>query len=150
VGFLVSIKLVALRDGARAFTMLIARTLTMVDGVMERGMLVYKQQAGQVWLHQALSIIHPQSQTLWYQVDVRFVELIYMTKEEGIRAIAQKRYDIRKENELPGNDKDDWRYATYVWNFFADCLAIRNAEWDMKMEEYDPYLEIYEQSLWII
>ena len=73
-----------------------------------------------------------------------------MTKEDTIRAIAHKHWEIRRDNELPGSKSGDWLYATQVYNFFADVTAPRNSEWDMKMEDYEPYLEIYEQGLWVI
>lgn len=72
-----------------------------------------------------------------------------MTKEDCIRKIAQKHYDIRMAQEPPleGDSDSDWRYATCVFNFFVDVLAPRTSEWEMKRSDYEAYEEIYELFL---
>ena len=70
-----------------------------------------------------------------------------MTKDECICQMAHRFYEIRTKNELPGDEDRDWRYGTAVFTFFADSQAPRTDSWQMKLEDYEPYLDIYEQYL---
>ena len=67
-----------------------------------------------------------------------------MTKEECIRKIAHRRYEIRQVADLPGDADTDWRYANYAFSFLDDVDATKDTEWQLKMSDYDIFMDIWE------
>lgn len=72
-----------------------------------------------------------------------------MTKDEILQKLAHKRWEIRQKNDEPGTPKCDWIFAEIVFDFLSDSEAHRTDEWYRTLEDYKPYVEIYEESFWI-